>query len=648
MAFSANEMTNNSRHTNSDLGMWTGLADQVVEIDLDDWFNAEWPANGAGFSLEGLDFLTGNHNRRVRSLSGTNVGWTPNHNFAINQGVAGPDQNLGSQLASSTSGALIEGVTDLTEETSYQGIELGAASAVIGTRQSNSGNTDGQIGYSINGVATMITFDGLAAIGYRSKMYRPSGMIVPASIVPFNVRYTKSADGNAEVVQFLMASIEMLGIWGPEDSPDFPRLGPMDFHHNCRYGNTIWGFLGPVPDGPCFVKGGTYVGNGTQLTIELPMACHFLWIRGLTVATAPVVWFGAGVAGNLGTTERAVPNYPVDVYWDVASQTYKFVVTGTNGNINQNAITYQYIAFCDPGMRFNVCGCWTFPNAGFTGRQQPLVVTDFQAQFGFAQKQVAGVASNTLGLFCKGPGNVGEAGNGMGGSTIADFGNFATPGVFDIGVNINDSSATGQDYSLWRMQDSNCGDQMLQIGSYTGNGAGGNRTINMPLVSGRFPIFIIVSPTNGSANFFRDPSHTGANSAQVNSLGNSTTAITGAGIDTIQVGTTLNANGVIYNFFVICGDTAAFNNGTFGPPNCLPPESPWPTPPFDPPDVAIMGEGGLAFNGQVALTLLKDVTGIYTLVPDKTNDTLYDRQTGQPSVDRKIPDPNFKTGYIGG
>lgn len=648
MGYSGLDMNNNSRHTNSDMGLWTGTGDNSVEIDLDDWTNAEWPANGAGFSLEGLDFLVGSHNRRVRSLSGTSTNWTPNAPFMANQGTGGPDQVLNSQFASSTSGALIEGVTDLSEETAIQGIELGAASAVIGTRQSNAANTDGQLGYSINGVPTMITIDGLSAIGYRSVMYRPSGQIIPASLVPFNVRYTKSADANAEVVQFVQASIEMLGIWGPEDSPDMPRLGTMDFDHNCRYTNTIWGFVGPVPDGPVYAKGGTYVGNNTQQTIDLPMACHFLWIRALTGGSSGVKWFGASVGGHLGVTERVVPNYPVDVFFDDVSQTFKFVVTGTNAEINASGVTYQYIAFCDPGLRFNVCGCWTYPNAGFTGRQQPLAVTDFQTQFGFAQKELAGVASNVIGLFCKGPGNVGEAGNGMNGSSIADFGNFATPGVFDIGVNINDSSAAGQNYSLWRMQDTNCGDQMLQIGSYTGNGAGGNRTINMPLVSGRFPLFVIVMPTNGNPGYMRDPSHTGANSAQINNLSNSTTAITGAGIDTIQVNTTLNANGVVYNFFVICGDSAGFNNGTFGPPNCLPPETPWDEPPFDPPEIAVMGEGGIAFNGQVAFTLLKDVTGIYTLVPGKTNDTLYDRQTGQPSVDMKIPDPNFKTGYIGG
>ncbi len=647
MSFLANEMTSNSRHTNSDLGMWTALADQVVEIDLDDWTNSEWPANGAGFSLEGLDFLVGSHNRRVRSLTGTNVGWTPAIPFAVNQGAAGPDQNLNSQFASSTSGALIEGVTDLTEESSYQGIELGAASFVVGTRQSNAGNTDGQIGYSIAGVPTMQTFDGLNSLGYRSKMYNPAGQLIPASIVPLNVRYTKSADANAEVVQFLMASIEMLGIWGPEDSPDMPRLGPMDFTHNCRYSNTIWGFLGPVPDGPCFAKGGTYVGNGTQQTIDLPGPCHFLWIRALTGGANGVKWFGASVGGHFGTTERCVPNYPVDVFYDISTETYKFIVTGTNVEINASGVTFQYIAFCDPGMRFNVCGNWTYPNSGFTGRLQPLVVTDFLAEFGFAQKEVIGIASNIIGLYGKGPGSVGQAGSTLGGAVVADFGNFQL-GAFDIGVDINTSSASGSTYSLWRMQDSNCGDQMLQIGSYTGNGAGGNRTINMPLVSGRFPLFVLVMPTNASASYFRDPSHTGANSATVAALGNSTTAITGAGVDTIQVGTQLNSNGVVYNFFVILGDSLGFNNGTYGPPNCLPPESPWPDPPFDPPAIAVMGDGGVMLNGQVPLTLLKDVTGIYTLVPGKTNDTLYDRQTGQTSVDMKIPDPNFKTGYIGG
>jgi hypothetical protein len=40
------------------------------------------------------------------------------------------------------------------------------------------------------------------------------------------------------------------------------------------------------------------------------------------------------------------------------------------------------------------------------------------------------------------------------------------------------------------------------------------------------------------------------------------------------------------------------------------------------------------------------MSGIYTLVPGKTDDTVYDRQAGQTSVDLAIPDPTGKTGFV--
>jgi hypothetical protein len=130
-------------------------------------------------------------------------------------------------------------------------------------------------------------------------------------------------------------------------------------------------------------------------------------------------------------------------------------------------------------------------------------------------------------------------------------------------------------------------------------------------------------------------------------LTNSTTAITAVGIDTISVGVTLNANGINYSVFVICGDTAAMNNGNFFPAFCRG------SGPYTPPQIfngiTVLGNGGLLLGGVGAgLGLLRSVSGIYTLIPGKRNDTLVDRQPGQTSVDIAIPNPIFKTGYLGG
>jgi len=185
--------------------------------------------------------------------------------------------------------------------------------------------------------------------------------------------------------------------------------------------------------------------------------------------------------------------------------------------------------------------------------------------------------------------------------------------------------------------------------SYTGDGAGGTRVIARTPVSNRFPLFALIIPrSGGEVGYFRDPSHVGADSSTYDVSAISTTAIVAGGIDTISVGTTLNALGIIYDVFVIPGDTAGWNNGTFFVPSIGAPggTAVWPLPAYDPSDVGIIGAGGLILDGAPGTLLVKDLSGIYTIQPGKTDDTVYDRQTGQTSVDFKIPDPLVKLGFV--
>ncbi len=52
--------------------------------------------------------------------------------------------------------------------------------------------------------------------------------------------------------------------------------------------------------------------------------------------------------------------------------------------------------------------------------------------------------------------------------------------------------------------------------------------------------------------------------------------------------------------------------------------------------------------GKLVTIFFLNATGIYTLVPGKTNDTIYDNAEPGTTVDVKIPNPTFKTGFIGG
>ena len=66
----------------------------------------------------------------------------------------------------------------------------------------------------------------------------------------------------------------------------------------------------------------------------------------------------------------------------------------------------------------------------------------------------------------------------------------------------------------------------------------------------------------------------------------------------------------------------------------------------------IIGEGGVEVGGGIVgtnnLVLSVDASGIYTLIKDKSDDTLYQRDSSDETIDVKIPDPFVKTGYLGG
>lgn len=64
-------------------------------------------------------------------------------------------------------------------------------------------------------------------------------------------------------------------------------------------------------------------------------------------------------------------------------------------------------------------------------------------------------------------------------------------------------------------------------------------------------------------------------------------------------------------------------------------------------NLTIIGSGGMDLGGAADLVFISNASGIYTLVPNKREDTLYDRVL-DTTIDVKIPDPFIKTGYIGG
>ena len=655
---SGSGMGANTRHTLSELGDESGISDAEIEVDFDDWMNADLPANCDPSTLlftDGnfpIDWLIGSHIRSHYNDSVAQVNWTP---AAMGKGVLnqhpGPDTRLGtSQVSSATSGATIEGLSDALDLATPDTIAqvVGAVAAIITDRNTNSGSTDGQLGYrKVGAAAVLVTIDQTAATGYDIVSYLPTGMLRPDEISPWSHTHTKSVDGNTDVQTLMLSAVEYIGIWGIEDSPtfDFP-ISRLTNLHNCRYGNSAWGYLGSHPDAPVYAIGGTYIGNGIYQEITLPAACHFLWIR----ATSGAVqgghkMFGASLQGHIGGVDRCVSN--VRVWYDFGADTFKFSVVGDAGSeVNDTGITYQYIAFCDPGMRFNLCGAFGHGQSSSTPKINPLIDSSFLADFSFFQSDLVGSISNVVGLWAKGPGFTGNAIKPLTGAALVSDGANLAAGIINSFAGLHPNSKAGTNYSLWRMNDSGvggCAGVMIQALTYTGNGVS-PRNITLTPTSGRFPLLTIVVQAGAGTPIMRDPSHTGANSCDAADLSNTTTGITALAIDQITVSSSLNANGTVYSVFVICGGITN-TNGVFIGDYCAG-GGPYiaPTPPLG--NINIIGSGGLILSGAPSMLLIKDKSGIYTIVPGKTDDTVYDRQTGQTSVDLPIPDPTARTGFV--
>lgn len=643
-------------HQESDLGRWLSGSDNQVEYDLCDWINAEPPTLVGAESLLNIDFLVGSHVRGIpNTQTGTFTGWTNTNIETMNQ-MHNPGQQLGSNQVSTTALATLDVTTDLrTLDTSaafplqdMTGINIGPVAAVVGMGSLQALGGDGTLGYSVAGSGfVMATVNQGNTFGFQTVLYNPTGNIIPADFFPLVIRHVKTNDATSDTVSGMQAAVEFIGGWGPED---FAGFGAVDrnppFLHNCRYPYSPWGLIGGgVPQGTVYIVAGTYVGNGLRTVLSFPAPVHFLWIRPLSAATDGVKFFGASTGAHRGTLERVVPNYITKITCDAFGQAL-VNISGTDSQCNANAVTFQYVAFCDPGARFNLCGAYNRPST-LALANQALPDPNFLAVCGFIQNDILGNASSSQGMWFKGPGNTGNNGNTMNGAIAANFGTFST-GFLNSRADIHPSTAGNVNYSLWRPNDGNCGFNALWILSYTGNGAG-SQVINLTPTFGKFPCFVLVVPTNASASFYRDPSHTANNSANASSLANSTTAITAAAQDQITVGSSLNANGVVYNVFAFPGDAAGFNNGVFALPECAPTAPLWSPPPLVPPEVAILGDGGLILGDSIAITILKDVSGLYTLQSGKTDDTVYNRTGGAATTEnRAIPNPSGKTGFISG
>ena len=652
-------------HSSSTLG--SSVSANGSQLHYDDWSNMD-PGDptviGGVTFRDTVDYVIGHHCQWIRGTSlSENTNWTGDYRALLQT----PPANPLATITSSTTGARLATNTEATGELNSNISfvrQFGPLAIGIGAVVSKGvASVTDKIGSILAGVEATVTksFTTLRN-GYNTLQNIAAGSEFPPLVSeyePSKALLIKSTDANLTTVSFLEMEAQYMGSYGPEDESDpvnFIGITQLIGYHNSPYYATYMGRATTPPPNSVAVATGTYVGNGTaqDITIALP-GIHWLYIRN-TSTNVKTWWNSAMLAPHANfIDDDALPGLAINIRINTDGDTVISLV-GTSANSNNSGVTYQYVAFSDVMSRILMNVPWKY-DAGTN------TVTLFDSGFTpeFALAQMENVKNNTAGFnaWIKGPGFTATQSRTLSSATVSTTGlSTFTAGSLIAGTSLNGIS--GACAALWRQTDGNSiNANIIYIGTYIGNGGAGDRVIPVTL-NGRRPLFAIIAAVTNANQYSRDPSHTTNNSTRLQDGTGSTTAITGGGVDSIQVGVTLNANLVVYTVFIIPSCVTTAGNGGWGvdgicglaEPGWNGPGAPTApsyllTPPDIPADVTVVGSGGIVLSGETAKLLVENMSGIYTLVPGKTDDTII-TGSSPAEADVEIPDPFFKTGYIGG
>jgi hypothetical protein len=564
-------------HQSSEIGSSYGTND--LEFDCDDWTNCTIPT-----LFTGRDWLNGTKIVRVKpkAFSGSNV-WVgavqtlmQNIRAAIN----------GATISSTTASALCEVTTDDDIQISADKDQIGVASALVRVESAATG-LSGLLGFKRSGQAAADTALVESSTHTNRFVFYTNPGTAPTypAVAPMTLRYTKGADALAANLRALDAAYEVNGTFGACDVnpanitgttvPTFPGdMGP----HNAPYPRSQWATQSKAGViAPYVIIGGTYVGNGTGQDISLPYPVHFLHIRNVST-NANFIWWSS-MAGPHPAWDEMIDDSIADISEDLTfvpvqapdnrQQGYVVRIAGASASLNAAATTYQYVAICDPGARFMLNGCMTHLNTTLQDMPNPLIDPNYTPEFGFFEQETDS-ATTTQRLYTQGPANSPATIQNVGGASTGAALTMAQGLITTKAALHSIMSGNPMAYMLWRRADGNNDPGqpgVVALASWTGAG-GTARTVNLAPASGKRPLFAMVFGQGGAA-YWRDPSHTGTNSAK-NDNSVSTTGITAGGIDQITVGSSLDTNGIIFNAIIWFADANAGNNGwgingTFAP-----------------------------------------------------------------------------------
>lgn len=559
-----------------------------LELDIDDWFGSDIPKIAAVESLTSKDWIAGSKIAalRPRTLNAATAGWTGAVQVLAQNALGFAPETL----SSSTSGALLDVDTDSDEVVSQDPGSIGLVALQVVGYSLRGGAPSGSFGYKIGAAAAVDTaVTQAAALGQNQVIYSAqaggSNVALPDA-TPIRLRHTKAADATAATIASLMGMVDLAGRWTKSDltAAELADLGGdagaaanLNYGtgpHNTPYPRTPWAKRGlSAPTSPVIVHAGTYVGNGTGQDLTFRAPVQFLWIRPTTgTYTGGTVWLSAAMASHVGHQTgnqpvvpfaEADPTFvPGDGADDVQQYRFRVRIAGSSQQVNAAGVTYQYVAWMDPGMRFSIAGSLAHPAAAVAAVNK-LPVPDFTPQFLMGYAEV-GTATTTKRLYLKGPGQAA--------ATLALFapGTLANALTFGAGQILTDAALHAVNGSFgflaFRRSDglqSPTEAGVVAFGSYIGDGSA-SRTINIAPASGRRPVFVIVFAESGATSAARDPSHTGTTSSDQSGNSLATTGITSGGVDTFSVGSALNTSTVVYGWFALFAIDGCTGNNGFG------------------------------------------------------------------------------------
>lgn len=593
-------------------------AGKGLTIDYDDWIGADpfdaletshdWNA-GSRCALIGARGLA----------SDSDVNWVGDWRLSRQRPFGG---NSTTSITSSTSAARFSITTDGLDEVDGDPLAKGIAALVVGVMGTR-GAASGQLGYRFKPAAAVMAaiaqtvandFNATAAM----MMYRPAALVTPQKLIDattglcgLELVHDKGVGADAATIKGLFAVAEVIGTFGPEDIVPTSTAGVGNVIapptaiglQNAPYPRTPWARKGVAPPtAPYLVYHGTYVGNGTfqDLTFNAPI--HFLWIRASTGLAGGMQWWASMNAAHNGGGQSYEPDAPVEVLIDPAfvpgvgadTQQMQTLVRLTGAGADKNAVgvTYTYCAVSDPGLRFLNAGALpVYGEAGVADYVHALDLSTFNPDAVFLCLEQDGTTS-TQRIHFKGTGSAATFCTPLTGAEIAGLSKAAGTITAKSALMSVLSTAAQISYLALRKDDGSADiglPAVMWLATYIGDGSA-SRTVNFAPTSGVRPGWAMVVAHNGST-FYRDITHAGTTSTQFPSTANAATGITAGGIDSISVGSALNANGIVYDVLVFPAGAAAGNNGwgtggVYVPVDPTPPPggvgTPWDVAPPDP------------------------------------------------------------------